>query len=159
MIAVSVVLREIGPADAPLWLAAAGQQIMVTTKAGTLILRDVSIWHRASKHGGTRTRVLPCFRFSTAVGRETGSVNSIVFRHYVGKKFSNHLRPFISCRPITDKGDITMLVAQEDGDDAPEAKATTEKAPTPQGEWSEWITPHGGPSGPKTPQGEWITPA
>ena len=113
IIAVSVALKPISGFGAPLWIATKQSQVPCTGPPGTIIVRDVSAWHRGSLHFGKSDRALPCFRFSSLAARNTGELFSK--RHRTAQRWKPHLKKFIHIlNSPSDPSQLEKLPVLED---------------------------------------------
>ena len=116
VVAVSVIIEEITLDMAPLVMATESTQVPIVGPAGLIVVRDVAVWHRGSINRTDFGRPLPCFRFSTAMGR-TASPDlarpRIRNRHQF--MFYPHLQHFINTiiRPPTDT-EVLDEIANDD---------------------------------------------
>ena len=111
IVAVSVLLKKITAADAPLWISTRQFQHPCLGDVGTILMRDFSVYHRGSVHEGEHARALPCFRFSTASSRASSLVHPV--RASSTRNFAPHLRSSIHVRGAASDP-ATLMIANDD---------------------------------------------
>ena len=98
MICVSVFSADITDDDAPMLLALGDEIIKRTGAKGTIVMRDVAVWHKGTAHLGNADRIMPSYRFSTLHAQRLGYGLQKMLNARTAAKFPPCIRKFLRKR-------------------------------------------------------------
>ena len=98
MICVSVFSADITDDDAPMLLALGDEIIKRTGAKGTIVMRDVAVWHKGTAHLGDVDRIMPSYRFTTLHAQRLGYGLTKKLNQRTVAKFPPCIRKFLAKR-------------------------------------------------------------
>ena len=98
MICVSCFCADITDADAPMLLALGDEIIKCTGAKGTIVMRDVAVWHKGTAHLGNADRIMPSYRFSTLHAQRLGYGLQKMLNQRTAAKIPPCIRKFLTKR-------------------------------------------------------------
>ena len=98
VICVSVFTHDIKDCDAPMLIAFGDEIIKCTGPKGTILMRDVAVWHKGTAHSGIVDRIMPSYRFTTIHAQRLGYGVSKKLKKRTADKFPPCIRKFLAKR-------------------------------------------------------------
>ena len=98
VICVSVFSDDISDDDAPMLLALGDEIIKCTGPKGTIVMRDVAVWHKGTAHLGNVDRIMPSYRFTTLHAQRLGYGLTKKLNQRTAAKFPPCIRKFLAKR-------------------------------------------------------------
>ena len=98
VICVSVFAHEITDYDAPMLIALGDEIIKCTGPKGTILMRDVAVWHKGTAKTGNVDRIMPSYRFATIHAQRLGYGVSKKLKPRTAAKFPPCIRKFLAKR-------------------------------------------------------------